>query len=380
MSTTSIHESILAYNDELINSNTKSKITIKDYIIQLNNIHYNIETTFIDELFDLVTKHDCCIPHTFLIKYKVNKLLGGSSDALKILKKYNFIENIDYRLSLNTEPVKQGGVVTSNIYYLTPKTFKEILMSSRNTNIYRKYYILLEEGIKYYNDFQNKLKEKYIITYKSIIKENNKEISSLNGKLDLLIQSNEETKKSNEEFKKANEKLIKMNEEIIKSNEELKQLMNISNDNLNDIKDELNYANDTLDETKEELQLTNDNLSTVAKKLNIAVVDRVVNTKRKSTIEYMVIMKNDNNKEYKYYVIRGQQRYINKKKEDLECYTEIKSYKCVPNSTILFNLIKERLKNKIICCGNRLNLNNINENEFLNDIESIYLERKEVIL
>ena len=351
MSTTSIHESILAYNDELINSTTKSKITIKDYIIQINNVHYNIETTFIDELFDLVTKHDCCIPHTFLIKYKVHKFTCGSNEVLKLLIKCKFIENTDYRLMINHEPVKQGGIVTSNIYYLTPKTFKEILMSSRNTNIYRKYYILLEEGIKYYNDFQNKLKEKYIISYKLIIEENNKEISaknneisSLKEKMDLIIQSNKE---------------------IIQSNEELKELMN--------------YANDTLDETKEELQLTNDNLNTVAKKLNIAVVDRVVNTKKKSTIEYMVIMKNDK-EEYKYYVIRGQQRYINKKKEDLEGYTELKSYKCVPNSTILFNLIKERLKNKIICCGNRLNLNNITEYEFLNNINLIYLERKEITL
>ena len=39
-------------------------------------------------------------------------------------------------------------------------------MSSRNTNIYRKYY----------NDFQNKLKEKYIITYKLKIKEKNDKI------------------------------------------------------------------------------------------------------------------------------------------------------------------------------------------------------------
>ena len=53
MSTTTIHESILAYNDELINSTTKSKINIKDYILQINNIHYNIEITFIDELFEL---------------------------------------------------------------------------------------------------------------------------------------------------------------------------------------------------------------------------------------------------------------------------------------------------------------------------------------
>ena len=66
ISTASIYESILDYNNELINCITKSKITIKDYIIQINNIHYNIEISFIDELLELVTKHDCCIPHTYL--------------------------------------------------------------------------------------------------------------------------------------------------------------------------------------------------------------------------------------------------------------------------------------------------------------------------
>ena len=36
-------------------------------------------------------------------------------------------------------------------------------MCSLKTKKYMKYYLLLEECIKYYNDYQSKLKEKYII-------------------------------------------------------------------------------------------------------------------------------------------------------------------------------------------------------------------------
>jgi hypothetical protein len=86
------------------------------------------------------------------------------------------------------------------------------------------------------------------------------------------------------------------------------------------------------------------------------------------------------NAEYKYYIIRGQHLYITSKKEQLNGFVEIKKIECVPNATILWNLIKEQLKNSIDYCGNKLNLININESEFLEKIEIIYDSRKEVNL
>ena len=350
------YTTIESYNEHLVNR--QENINIIDYVKKVNEIKYNIDIKFIDEFIELVNSDDFCIHHDMLFKYGVISESDTTSNVKRTLDQYELKVNVDYKPDINVRFNISGGRGNKNIYILTSHAFKICLIRSRNTKIYMYYYLLLEKCIKYYNDYQNILKEKYIISYRMKIEEKDTKIFSLESKIDLLIKSNEETKKYNEE---------------------LKILMNISNNSLDEIKDELAYANDTLDETKEELQLTNDNLSTVAKKLNIAIIDRVINTKKRSTIEYMVIMKNDK-VEYKYYVIRGQQRYINKKKEELEGYIEIKSFKCVPNSTILFNLIKERLKNKIICCGNRLNLNNINENEFLNNINLIYLERKEITL
>ena len=91
-------------------------------------------------------------------------------------------------------------------------------------------------------------------------------------------------------------------------------------------------------------------------------------------------MKNNNTSEYKYYIIRGQKRYINKKIDQLEGYEQIKSIECCPNASILWNLMKEQMKNYIDCCGNKLNLIDIEEIEFLSRVDEIYNKRKNVIL
>ena len=90
-------------------------------------------------------------------------------------------------------------------------------------------------------------------------------------------------------------------------------------------------------------------------------------------------MKN-NSELYKYYVIRGQKRYINKKKELLEGYNEIKIIECCPNANILWNLIKEKFKDNLDCCGNKLNLVDINQNDFLLKVDELYNQRKDISL
>jgi hypothetical protein len=91
-------------------------------------------------------------------------------------------------------------------------------------------------------------------------------------------------------------------------------------------------------------------------------------------------MKN-NNTDYKYYIIRGQKRYINKKIEQLEGYTKLKTIECCPNSTTLWNLMKEQLKNNIDFCGNKLNLiNDLDEDNFILKVNEIYNSRKNIII
>jgi hypothetical protein len=270
-----------------------------------------------------------------------------------------------------------------NIYYLHPKAFKICLIRSLKTIKYANYYLLLEEAIKYYNDYQLELNKKYIIKYKDkinkqkeIIIEKDDNISKLHIDIQQLIKSNEHLIKTNEE---SNNKLNETSNEVkqvLKINKRLEKQNKKTEMQLNETLERLDITNYKLDEAKDEIDDTTEKLDLVAKKLDIATDDRVVKPKKVVLNEYFVVMKNLE-ASYKYYIIRGQKRYINKKKEELDDYTEIKNLECVPNANILWNLIKEKLKGNDFL-GNKLNLKNINELKFLELVDSIYNERKKI--
>ena len=117
---------------------------------------------------------------------------------------------------------------------------------------------------------------------------------------------------------------------------------------------------------------TNEELEFIKDKLDIATDDRVIKTKSKNTLEYLIILKTDDEYEdYTYYIIRCQKRAIKQRLDDNSNYREVKRIECVPNSTNLFNRIKEQLKNYLNIKSNKLNLIDITETEFLNKIDLI---------
>ncbi len=79
---------------------------------------------------------------------------------------------------------------------------------------------------------------------------------------------------------------------------------------------------------------------------------------------------------YKYYIIRCQKRSIKQRLEEKSNYTEIKRIECCPNSTNLYNRIKEKLKNNLEVRSNRINLIHMQEADFLNRINEINEEKK----
>ena len=86
-----------------------------------------------------------------LIKYGILSRNTDVRDVKRILDQYKMKSDTDY----------SGNVADHALYpfyksdfFLHPRTFKLILMRSKNTLKYSQYYIFLEECIKYYNDFQ----------------------------------------------------------------------------------------------------------------------------------------------------------------------------------------------------------------------------------
>ena len=343
---------IIKFNNDLVES--KRNINIIDYVKEINRLSYNIDIEFIDEFIQLVDKDECCIHHNLLQKYGIISLNKGSTDIKRILEQNNFIENEDFNLRNVAEVRKNRGNVIKNEYYLHPNAFKICLIRSLKTRKYVKYYLLLEKCIKYFNDYQLQLNKKYTIKLETKVKEQKETISNLENKLDEVLS----------ELKKSNEKLDISTEELKQANSKLDNM----NENLEDVKYDL-------EEVKDELKDTNI-------KLDISLEDRAPKTKSISTRELFILLKTENkNSKYKYYVIRGQKRYITKKLEQMleEEYIEVKRYLCIPKAINLLLRIKEKLKSKIICVGNKFNTNDITEDELLLKIDNIYNEKNIII-
>jgi len=137
-------------------------------------------------------------------KYKILKLNKGTTDIKNLITQNKFIENQDYRLR-NVSESKKGGCTHKIEYCLHPRAFKICLIRSKNTKLYANYYLLLEECIKYFHDYQIELNKKYIIKLKNKIVDKDDKIDQLlkntdeqNLKIDNLLKANEKTNKIND--------------------------------------------------------------------------------------------------------------------------------------------------------------------------------------
>jgi hypothetical protein len=158
------YTTIEEYNNYLIEN--QIIVQIIDYVKEVNKLEFKIDINFIDNFIELVSRKECCIHHTMLEKYNILTLCKGTTDIKRLLKQYDFQEMKDFRLRNVTES-NSGGCTHKIEYFSHPRAFKICLMRAKNTKIYANYYILLEECIKYFNDYQTKLKEIYIIKLKS---------------------------------------------------------------------------------------------------------------------------------------------------------------------------------------------------------------------
>ena len=158
-----------------------------------------------------------------LQKYEIISLNKGTTDIKRILEQNNFIENEDYLLR-NVAQQFLSGIKYKNEYFLHPESFKICLMRSQKTRKYAKYYLLLEECIKYFNDYQIELNKKYIIKLKNKIVEKDDKIDHLENKLNTIIKNNEDLIKQNNKILKNNEDLLLKSKKSEKNDRKMKQL------------------------------------------------------------------------------------------------------------------------------------------------------------
>ena len=163
------------FNNKLIEE--QRIINIIDYVKEINNLYYKIDIDFIDEFIELVSKNECCIHHNMLKKYGILTLNGTTNNIKKLLEQYDLEENKDFQLQTQTS--HNGGRGHKINYYLHPRALEICLMRAKNTKKYTKYYLLLSQCIRHYNNYQNKLKENFIIELKIKINNQNNNINNL---------------------------------------------------------------------------------------------------------------------------------------------------------------------------------------------------------
>ena len=346
----------------------QNNINIIEFVKEINKLKYNIDISFIDEFIELVDKNECCIHYNMLQKYGILSNNNISANFKDLINRHNFIEKEDYLL-LNVQEQLISGTKYKKEYYLHPRAFKMCLMRSLKTKQYAKYYLLLEECIKYFNDYQNLLKEKFIIKLKDknkenkiIIKEKDNKIDQLEEKINTILENNK--------------KILENNEELLKSNKHLENKLNKVTNQNNDLLDSVEDLKDDNEEINNKLDIT-------IKKLDISTDERVINPNNNQKLENFIIFKSrKKNIEYKYYVIRCQIRNTLSKVKRLEDdkYKNILEINNITNSIKFWNYIKEKYKNNLIFENNKFNIIDIDEKVLLNNINTLYNNRKNINL
>lgn len=333
----SIINKIKDLNELLIRTDTRCDII--EYIKKVNELSSKpIDLSFMEELLAYVEVDECCIPHTLLVKYKVLSNTNVSANVKILMEQYEFIEGEDFRLLNVQESAPKGGCTHKINYTLHPKTFKYCLMRAKNTRLYSKYYILLEECVKYYHMYQLRYKE-YIISQKD-------------DKIDTCLKEIQLLKESN--------------------NDQTKQIQEL-----------LRYSKDTAAElirTSDNLECTMSNLSVVQDKLEIAVEDRAVKPYDSNKVNQIAVLRSKENSKM-YYITCGQKvnvdRAIRLRSKDYDLVTTIDK---IPNSIYLFDHIRKQLDCRVKTSIRNIHLISITEDILLDEIQSLFDGRKNVDL
>lgn len=177
-----------------INDRITREVPILDFLRDLASEFYSdLDLEFMIYFLELSKKENrykFMVPHTKLQEYGITTS-ERSSNVMKKIVKMSLVEGVHYTL-LRTEQrnINGRGSTTSNFYSFTPQGFKRLLLGasrhqnhSIDVNVYKDYYIFLEDAIQYYGVYQKSRSDMLIANKDSTIaelKEDMEELKSIN--------------------------------------------------------------------------------------------------------------------------------------------------------------------------------------------------------
>ena len=226
-------------------SEQNNEYSLFTYFKEIHSKFYsNLDISFMDYFLELTNhENEFIVEHIKLQEYGVLTNINTSKDIKKSLERLFLIENEDYQVGQVSQQLKSGTKYAKQ-YKLTPYAFKLCLIRSKNSKEYAKYYLLLEQVFKNYQEYQ-------IMYQNNIINGITNENKSLHKKIDdLLNYSKQTTEKLNE--------MHEQNEDIKEQNEELNDKVEDLKDTIDDIKEQNEDLKDTIDDIKEAFKDTAD--------------------------------------------------------------------------------------------------------------------------
>jgi uncharacterized protein YukE len=349
-------------------SDNLKNIKLNEYFNLIQSEFYsNLDISFMDYFLELTNhENEFIVDHIKLQEYGVINNVKTSKDIKTRLNSLFLIENEDYLVGNVSHQLKSGKKYAKE-YKLTPYAFKLCLIRSKNSKEYAKYYLLLEQVFKNYQEYQ--------IMYQTVLLSGkDKKMDEMKAQIDELLSHAKKTTEQNNNLKETvnnikeqnddlKETINDLNDNVDDLNETVKDL----NDNVDDLNDDINILHETVDDIKEAFQDT----------ANRSVPDP---SNENEKHEFILLQHKILNNEFKF--IRGIQKYNDTKiNNKYEKYNIIKrEYNANPIQ--LFKLFKETIKEeykikKLEITNNKQLKNKL---QLKKEIEKIKFKSNDIIL
>jgi hypothetical protein len=288
------------------------------------------------------------------------KSLERQSSSSKI----NGINGINSDISTVYPPAPTGrGTATTKHLLIMPKLFKEMLMlcqTDKGKQV-RRYYIDMMEVMELYIKFQNQVHVKSLNSNITELTANISEMKTI--MLESEKKRDEDSKKRDDEYKQSEKK---RDEDSKKRDDEYKQSEKKRDEEEKRQEDRYKKLFGTTEEINETLKVVSKN------HVDINKLDLKKHPK-------FIILKDPDDDQMPYYVIRRQQESLQDAIDDIKIeYPKLKVWLNIPqpNAIAFFNLIKKELGEYMIRDGNWFGLKDIRSGEFKRKVKALNKSRK----
>ena len=348
-------------------------IKLNEYFTLIQSQFYsNVDISFMDYFLELCNhENEFIIDHIKLQKYGVLTNIKTSKDIKRRLETLFLIENEDYLVGTVAHQVKSGTKYAKE-YKLTPYAFKLCLIRSQNSKEYAKYYLLLEQVFKNYQEYQIMYQKVLLSGKDKKLDEMKQTIDKQSAQIDELLGYAKKTVEKNEELKEQNEELYEKVDYMKENMEDMKENMEDMKDNMEDMKENMEDMKDNMEDMKDNMEDMKENMEDIKDAFK-ETADRSVPSPKKSNERHEFILLQHKELINKFKFIRGIQKYNESKITKTYSEYNIIKREFNANPIQLFKQFKETVKEEYKLEKAKITANKTlkNKNQLKKNVEKI---------